>query len=106
MPQSRRNSLGRNHNKHGRFTSRSPRKTGSQTRKSGSFMKTVGSRAEVMHGTAERTTGNLRKEDLKQNPNGKIVSRRASAAGKKALKRLTDAGYVAKKGEFKLFKKQ
>lgn len=110
MPSTRRNSLGRNHNKFGRFTPKStrksPRKSGSQTRKSGSFLKTVGSRAEVMHGTAERTSGNLRKGDLDQKANGRIVSRKASAAGKKALKRLTDAGYIAKKGEFKLFKKQ
>jgi hypothetical protein len=59
-----------------------------------------------MHGTADHTSGGLRKGDLDQKANGRIVSRKASAAGKKALKRLTDAGYVAKKGEFKLFKKQ
>jgi hypothetical protein len=36
---------------------------------------------------------------------GRIVSRKKHAAGKKALKRLTKAGYKAKKGTFKLFKK-
>ena len=115
MPNTRRNSLGRNHNKNGRFTPtrRVVRKSGNATRKSShvshnsiSPKKTVGSRAEVIHGTAERTSGGLRKGDLEKKANGRIVSRKASAAGKKALKRLTDAGYVAKKGEFKLFKKQ
>jgi DVNP family len=106
MPNSRRNSLGRNHNKHGRFTSRSPRKMGSQTRKSSNHSMTIGSRAQVFHGTAHHTSGGLTKDKLMQKKDGKIVSRRASAAGKKALKRLTDAGYIAKKGEFKLFKKQ
>jgi hypothetical protein len=42
-------------------------------------MKRVGSRAEVMHGTAYRTTGGLKKGDLMYK-NGRIVSRRASEA--------------------------
>ena len=36
---------------------------------------------------------------------GRIVSRKAHAAGKKAIKRLRALGYVAKKGTFKLFRK-
>jgi hypothetical protein len=36
---------------------------------------------------------------------GRIVSRKKHAAGKKALKRLHKAGYKAKKGSFKLFKR-
>jgi hypothetical protein len=36
---------------------------------------------------------------------GRIVSRRKHAAGKKALARLRKAGYVAKKGTFKLFRR-
>jgi hypothetical protein len=36
---------------------------------------------------------------------GRIVSKKKHAAGKKALGRLRKAGYVAKKGTFKLFKK-
>ena len=36
---------------------------------------------------------------------GRIVSRAKHALGKKALKNLRKAGYVAKKGTFKLFKK-
>ena len=37
-------------------------------------MKKVGSRAEVMHGNALRTSGNLTKEDLMYNQSGRIVS--------------------------------
>ena len=36
---------------------------------------------------------------------GRIVSRKASAAGKKALKFLTRQGYIAKKGKFQLMRK-
>lgn len=66
---------------------------------------TFGSRAQVFHGTALKTSGNLTKKDLFKNKNGKIVSRRASAAGKKSIKRLRALGYIAKKGKFSLFKK-
>lgn len=66
---------------------------------------TVGSRAQVMNGTAKHTSGGLKKKDLKYNKHGRIVSRKASANGKKALKHLINAGYKAKKGTFKLFKK-
>ena len=41
--------------------------------------KKVGSRAEVMHGTAEKTSGGLTKSDLKYNKYGEIVSKRKSA---------------------------
>jgi len=108
MPNTRRNSLGRNHNKQGRFTPtrRVVRKSGNATRKAHNHQLTIGSKAQVFHGTAHHTSGGLTKDKLMQKPNGKIVSRKASAAGKKALKHLTNAGYKAKKGEFKLFKKQ
>jgi len=43
----------------------------------------MGSRAQVFHGNADKTTGGLKKGDLKQNENGKIVSKKASAAAKK-----------------------
>ena len=46
-------------------------------------MTTVGSRAQVFHGNADKTSGGLKKGDLKQNDNGKIVSKKASAAAKK-----------------------
>ena len=42
-------------------------------------MKAVGSRAQVMHGTADHTTGGLKKGDLKMNTWGRIVSRKKSA---------------------------
>ena len=107
MPNTRRNSLGRNHNKLGRFTPtrKVVRKSSHASRKSHNHSMTIGSRAQVFHGTAHHTSGGLTKDKLMQKSSGKIVSRKASAAGKKALKHLTDAGYKAKKGEFKLFKK-
>jgi hypothetical protein len=66
-------------------------------------MKARGSRAEVMHGTARRTSGGLRKQHLKYNKRGKIVSKRASARAKKE-NRLVKAGYKTKKGTFGSFK--
>ncbi len=66
---------------------------------------TFGSRAQVFHVTALKTSGNLTKKDLFKNKNGKIVSRRASLAGKKAILRLKKLGFVARRGTFRLFKK-
>lgn len=54
----------------------------------------VGSRAQVMHGTAEQTSGGLKKHHLKYNKHGRIVSKKKSEQGKSALKRLTRAGYA------------
>jgi hypothetical protein len=71
----------------------------------GGKMVTVGSRAQVWHGTAANTSGGLCKNDLMLHK-GRIVSRKAHAAGKKALKHLVNAGYKAKKGTFKLFSKK
>merc|ERR1711904_159740 len=48
-----------------------------------SDIKTFGSGAEVLHGNAKKTTGNLTKVDLKKNKYGKIVSKAASNAAKK-----------------------
>ena len=48
-------------------------------------MKAVGSRAEVMHGVAKHTSGDLKKTDLKM-VKGKIVSKAASKAAKLRLK--------------------
>jgi hypothetical protein len=76
-------------------------KRGGGTRK----IKAVGSKAEVYHGTAKHTSGGLKKKDLMKTKKGRIVSRKKHAAGKKALKRLLKAGYKAKKGTFKLFRK-
>ena len=67
-------------------------------------IKAVGSKAEVFHGTAKHTSGGLKKSDLMKKK-GRIISRRKSAAGKKAIKHLRALGYIAKKGTFKLFRK-
>ena len=64
----------------------------------------TGTRAQVWHGVKRRTAGGLKKSDLMMHK-GRIVSRKAHAAGKKAIKRLRALGYVAKKGTFKLFRK-
>jgi len=61
--------------------------------------KTIGSRAEVMHGTAKKTSGGLTKPQLKYNKQGKIVSKKASALAKKN-NRLVKAGYTTQKGVF------
>lgn len=62
-----------------------------------------GSRAQVMHGTAYKTTGGLTKDKMKFNKHGRIVSVRASrqAAKHQTLKK---KGYVTKKGVFGAFK--
>jgi len=66
---------------------------------------TVGSKAQVFHGTAKHTSGGLKKKDLMKTRKGRIVSKKKHALGKKSLKNLVKAGYKAKKGTFKLFKK-
>ena len=45
----------------------------------GGATRRVGSRAQVMHGTAQKTAGGLTKADLKYNKYGRIVSRKKSA---------------------------
>ena len=67
-------------------------------------VKGTGTRAQVWHGTKRATAGGLKKSDLMMRK-GRIVSRKAHAAGKKAIKRLRALGYVAKKGTFRLFRK-
>jgi hypothetical protein len=71
----------------------------------GKKMPAVGTKAQVYHGTAKHTSGGLTKKDLMKTKKGRIVSRKKHAAGKRALKRLVKAGYKAKKGSFKLFKR-
>jgi hypothetical protein len=68
-------------------------------------MQSTGSRAQVWHGTAKKTSGGLTKSNLMKNKHGRIVSRRKHASGKKTIKNLRKLGYVAKKGQFKLFRK-
>jgi len=63
------------------------------------FKQTIGSRAQVMNGTARKTSGGLLMRHLKYNPRGKIVSKKASALAKNN-NRLVKAGYVTTKGVF------
>ena len=69
----------------------------------------VGTRAEVMHGTAFKTSYGrtksqggdaLTRRDLKYNKQGRIVSVEKSSKKNKLLKQLRDAGYTTKKGKF------
>jgi hypothetical protein len=70
----------------------------------GGAMSAVGSKAQVWHGSAHHTSGGLTKKDLMKHK-GRIISKRKHALGRKALKNLVKAGYKAKKGTFKLFRK-
>ena len=45
----------------------------------------VGTRAQVMHGSAEKTKGGLTKKQLKYNKYGRIVSKKKSAKGVKGF---------------------
>ena len=72
----------------------------------GSKMPAKGTKAQVFHGTAKHTSGGLHKSDLMKTKNGRIVSKKKHAAGKKAIKNLRKLGYIAKKGTFKLFSKK
>jgi hypothetical protein len=63
-----------------------------------------GSRRQVMNGTAKMTTGRLTKKNLMLNKHGRIVSRKRHATAKKD-KRLAKAGFIPKKGVFKIFRK-
>jgi len=65
---------------------------------------TTGSRAQVMHGTADKTPGGLTKSDLKYNKAGRIVSRKKSMKAKKE-NRLVKLGFKTRKGKFGLVKK-
>ena len=65
----------------------------------------IGSRAQVWHGTAEKTPGGLKKKDLMMNKHGRIVSKVKSVRAKKE-KRLEKAGYFTKKGKFGFVKKE
>lgn len=64
----------------------------------------VGSRAQVHHGTAYKTKGDLKKSDLVMNKHGRIVSKKKQATAKRE-KRLEKAGYKPKKGQFVLMRK-
>tara|TARA_B110001452_G_scaffold261285_2_gene259908 strand:- start:800 stop:1126 length:327 start_codon:yes stop_codon:yes gene_type:complete len=63
-----------------------------------------GSRAQVWHGTAYKTKGDLKKDNLVKNKHGNIVSKRKHNTAKKE-KRLEKHGYFTKKGKFGYVKK-
>ena len=63
-----------------------------------------GSRAQVHHGTAYKTPGGLKKQDLFYNKHGRVVSRKKHLTAKKE-KRLEKYGFFAKKGKFGAVKK-
>ena len=64
-----------------------------------SYEMLCGSRAQVWHGTAYKTSGELTKSHLMQNKAGRIVSRKKHTTAKKD-NRLVKAGYGTKKGVF------
>lgn len=59
----------------------------------------IGSRAQVYHGTAYKTAGDLIKSDILMNKHGRIVSSKKHNTAKKE-KRLVKAGYLTRKGKF------
>jgi hypothetical protein len=63
------------------------------------FEDLIGTRAQVWHSTAYKTSGGLKKHDLLQNKNGRIVSKSKHASAKKE-RRLVKAGYGTVKGKF------
>jgi hypothetical protein len=72
--------------------------------KGSKYSKLVGSRAEVWHGTAYKTAGNLKKGELMKNKHSRIVSRSKHNTAKKE-KRLEKAGYKPVKGKFVAMRK-
>ena len=64
-----------------------------------SYEMLIGSRAQVFHGTAYKTAGELTKFHLLMNKHGRIVSAKKHATAKKE-KRLVKAGYLTRKGKF------
>ena len=68
------------------------------------YDKLIGSRAQVWHGTAYKTKGDLVKDDLMMTKRGKIVSKRKHFTAKKE-KRLEKHGYFTQKGKFGYVKK-
>jgi hypothetical protein len=101
----RRNNASTRKNRKNTRRNNATRRNGEEAMMMGGAKVTTGTKAMVWHGTAKHTPGGLKKKDLMKHK-GKIVSRRKHAAGLKAIKRLRKLGYTAKKGTFKLFKKQ
>ncbi len=79
--------------------------TGGYTIKGGFFKELFGSREQVMNGTAYKTSGGLKKNELLMNGRGRIVSKKKYETAKKE-KRLEKHGYFAKKGKFGYVKRK
>ena len=63
------------------------------------YERLVGSRAQVWHGTAYKTKGDLVKSDLIKTKRGKIASKKKHFSAKRD-KRLQKHGYFTQKGKF------
>lgn len=70
-----------------------------------SYEMLIGSRAQVYHGTAYKTPGELTKSQILMNKHGRIVSSKKHATAKRE-KRLEKAGYFTRKGKFGFIKKE
>ena len=70
-----------------------------------SYEMLIGSRAQVHHGTAYKTPGNLTKSHIMMNKHGRIVSAKKHATAKRE-KRLEKAGYFTRKGKYGAVKKE
>ena len=68
------------------------------------YQTVTGSRQQVMHGTAYKTKGELKKSDLMFNKWGRIVSKKKHLTAKKE-RRLEKHGFFAEKGKFGYVKK-
>jgi hypothetical protein len=64
-----------------------------------SYEMLIGSRAQVHHGTAYKTKGELTKSNLMMNKHGRIVSVKKHNTAKRE-KRLEKAGYYTRRGKF------
>jgi hypothetical protein len=65
----------------------------------------IGSRAQVLHGNAFKTTGDLTANKLIMNKHGRIVSALKHKTAKKE-RRLQKAGFLTKKGQFGCYVKK
>ena len=102
------NASRKNSRRNNMMSRKNSRRNNMMTRKNmmgGARIPSVGSKQQVFNGSAAHTAGGLKKGDLMKHK-GRIVSRKAHKAGLRAIKRLRAAGYVAKKGQFKLFSRK
>ena len=72
-------------------------------------MSTIGTKAQVLHGTADKTSGGLEKKHLKKTCEGRIVSKKQSKALNPYAKAWSEATKKVmserKKGDFQVLKK-